>query len=107
MPAPEVGPQRFGKVDFRVRDLPEQEIADAHLAARANQQVRIGQTARIQVLLNLWFIDILRLQFALLSVPNQSSDRIDNLSAPSVTKRHSQLKLLHARGFLFGRSHPL
>jgi hypothetical protein len=31
-----------------VRDLPEQEVADAHLAARANQQIRIGLARRVE-----------------------------------------------------------
>src|SRR6185295_8686131 len=39
--AAEVGPQRFGHPDLRIRDLPQQEVADAHLAARADEQIRI------------------------------------------------------------------
>src|SRR6185436_9135102 len=41
MAAAEVRPQRVSDPDFSVGDLPEQEIADAHLAARANQQIGI------------------------------------------------------------------
>src|SRR5262245_53728338 len=31
----EIGPQRLGNVDLRVRELPEVEVAHPHLAARA------------------------------------------------------------------------
>src|ERR1700719_1570234 len=41
--APKIGPQRLGDVDLRIRDLPQQEIADAQLAAGADEQVGIGQ----------------------------------------------------------------
>jgi len=36
-------------MDLGVRQLPEQEIAQPHLAAGAHHQVRIGQVLRIQV----------------------------------------------------------
>src|SRR5688572_7051834 len=42
VPAPEVGPQRVGDVDFGVRDLPQQVVAHPHFAARADHQIRVG-----------------------------------------------------------------
>src|SRR5262245_21587928 len=42
LPLAEVGPQRVGDVQLAVGDLPEIEVADAHLAAGADQQVRVG-----------------------------------------------------------------
>ena len=47
--AGEIGPESFGDVDFGVGDLPEQEIADAHFAAGANQQVGIGQAGGVEM----------------------------------------------------------
>src|SRR5579859_4320480 len=39
----EVRPQGVGHKNFRVGDLPEQEVADAHFAAGANEQIGIGE----------------------------------------------------------------
>ena len=47
---PKIGPKRLGDVNFRVGDLPQQEIADAQLAASADQQVGIGQAGGIKIL---------------------------------------------------------
>src|SRR5204862_455420 len=46
--APEVRPQCFGDVNLGVRDLPEQVIADAHFAARANQEVGVRLPRGVQ-----------------------------------------------------------
>ena len=48
VPAAEVGPQRVGDPDLRVGDLPQQEIADAHLAARPDQQIGIGLAGGVE-----------------------------------------------------------
>jgi hypothetical protein len=40
--AVEIGPERFGDENFSVCDLPEKEIADAHFAGGANEEVRVG-----------------------------------------------------------------
>ena len=47
--APEVGPQHVGDPDLRVGDLPEQEVADAHLAAGADEQVGVGLAGGVEV----------------------------------------------------------
>src|SRR5260370_16028126 len=47
---PEIGPKRLGDVNFRVGDLPQQEIADAHLAAGADDQIGIGQGVGVEIL---------------------------------------------------------
>ena len=41
----EVGPEDVGEVQLRVGELPQQEIADALLAAGADQQVGLGREA--------------------------------------------------------------
>ena len=48
VPAAEVGPQRVGDVDLGVGDLPQQVVADAHLAARADQQIGIGLAGGVE-----------------------------------------------------------
>src|SRR6266446_6164050 len=45
-----IRPQRFGDKYLRVGDLPQQEIADAHLSAGANQQIRVRQSRGVQML---------------------------------------------------------
>src|SRR5258706_7083762 len=47
----EVRPQRFGEIELRVRELPEEEVGDALLAAGADEKIRLrpvahGQEAR-------------------------------------------------------------
>ena len=44
----EVRPQRVGDPDLGVGDLPEQEVADAHLAAGADQQIGIGLAGGVE-----------------------------------------------------------
>src|SRR5438552_6047314 len=45
----EVGPQRVGEIELRIRQLPEEKIADALLPSGANEQVRLGRIAHRQV----------------------------------------------------------
>src|SRR3954452_3227135 len=40
----EVGPQRFGDIDFGVCNLPKQKVADPQFTAGANQQIRVRQS---------------------------------------------------------------
>src|SRR5271155_2213056 len=47
--AVEIRPQRLSNQYFGVSNLPQQEIADAHLPAGPNQQVGIRQASGIQV----------------------------------------------------------
>src|SRR5678816_4257307 len=79
----EVGPQRVGDPDLRVGDLPQQEVADAHLAARADQQVRIGLAAGVEVRRKARFIDLIRSE----SVADDPFRRFDDLGAAAVVQR--------------------
>src|SRR5438445_14168 len=45
----EVGPQGVGHVHLGVRELPEEEVAEAHLAAGADQEVGIRDVAGAEV----------------------------------------------------------
>src|SRR5437667_356359 len=42
-----IRPERRGHQQFRVRNLPEQEIADAHFTTGANEQIRVGKVPRV------------------------------------------------------------
>src|SRR5215469_799092 len=48
--ARKVRPKNVRHIDFSIRNLPEQKIADAHFAAGANQEIGIGQTRGVQVI---------------------------------------------------------
>src|SRR5207302_1356668 len=58
--AVEVRPERLGHKNLRVGDLPKQEIAQAHLAAGSNQQVRVRQATGIQMPRELLLSDLRR-----------------------------------------------
>src|SRR5262245_36000752 len=60
----EIGPERLRHQQFGVGDLPEQKIADAHFAAGADEQVRIGQVGGVEVLAQNLFGDVWRVQLA-------------------------------------------
>src|SRR5205814_10375488 len=45
----EVGPQRVGEIELAVRELPEQEVADALLAAGADEQIGLRRVAHRQI----------------------------------------------------------
>src|SRR5271156_6475306 len=44
----EIRPQRIREIQFRISKLPEQEVADALLAARTDEQVGLGCVAHRQ-----------------------------------------------------------
>src|SRR5207253_1978791 len=58
--AAEVGPERLGDVDLGVGDLPEQVVADAHLAARPNQQIWIRLPRGVEEARELLLVEIVR-----------------------------------------------
>ena len=60
MPAAEVGPQRFRDPDFGIGNLPQEKIADAHLAARPDQQIGIGLAGCVEELAEPAFVQIVR-----------------------------------------------
>src|SRR6185503_12495838 len=45
----ELGPERGGDDQLGVGNLPEQEIAHAHFAAGADEQVRVGEVPGVEV----------------------------------------------------------
>src|ERR1017187_270688 len=59
-----IRPERGGNDHFSVGNLPQKKIAHAHFAAGADEQIRIGHVARVKVLRENFFGDVLRVQFA-------------------------------------------
>ena len=56
--ATEVGPENVGHVDFRIRRLPQKEVAEPHFSTGANHQVELRQMARIQMFRDQLLIDL-------------------------------------------------
>src|ERR1051326_4647710 len=50
--AAEVWPVELGDINFRIRSLPEQEVAEAHLAASSDHQIELGQMTGVHVAIN-------------------------------------------------------
>src|SRR5262245_30477563 len=94
--AAEIGPERFRDPDFGVRDLPEQEVAHAHLAARADEQVGIGLVRRIEELAEALLVEIVRGDARRQHAPR----RVDDLGAPAVVQRDVEQHAAVLRGLL-------
>ena len=58
-----LGPTAGRDPQFRVADLPQEEIADSHFTRRSDQQIWIGTTGRVQMRGNCLFGDLLRARF--------------------------------------------
>ena len=60
MAAAKIGPQSVGDPNLGVCNLPQQEVADAHLAARADEQIGIGLPRRVKELREFFFVEVCR-----------------------------------------------
>ena len=67
----EVRPEPVDEDELRVRELPEHEVRDAQLAARADQQVGVGQLRRVEVLRDDVLVDLARVHPALGDAPRR------------------------------------
>src|SRR5262245_26860298 len=95
----EVGPERVGHPDLGVGDLPEQEVADAHLAARPDQQIGIGLAGGVEGGREPLLVQLLR------SDPggDEPSGGLDDLGAAAVVERDVEQHAAVLRGLLLGR----
>src|SRR5690348_4466525 len=55
--ATEIRPESVGHIDLGISGLPEQKIAQAHLAARPNEKIEFGQTACVEMPGDCFLID--------------------------------------------------
>ena len=92
--ARKIRPQRFGDVNFGVGDLPEQKIAHAHFAARADQQIGIGQSGGIEMIGDGLLVRAESRKSVRANVIEHGVERVGQLGAPAVIQRHHEL---HAR----------
>src|SRR5437867_11655947 len=79
----EIRPERFGDPDLGVRDLPEQEVADAHFTAGANQQIGIRLARRVEQIAEPALVQILGAK----AFGDGATRRIDDFRAAAVVER--------------------
>src|SRR6185503_8499593 len=83
----EIRPQRVGDVDLGVGELPEEEVADAHLAAGPDEQVRIGDALGGEMVLDRAGVDLVGLELAAPHAARDGARRPRDLLAPAVAHR--------------------
>src|SRR5690606_23874239 len=80
----EVGPVDCGEVVFGIGTLPDQEVAQAEFPACADDQIRVGQVASVEVMADQLLGDLLRL----VAMLDNLADGVDDLRAPAVVEGH-------------------
>src|SRR5689334_23497577 len=85
---PEIGPERRRDPELRVGDLPQEEVRDPHLAARADQEIGIGNVGGVERLGDVLLRDVLGLELAGQDLPRERAERVDQLVTRAVVERH-------------------
>src|SRR5438094_520451 len=80
----EVGPERRRHPELGIGDLPQQEVRDAHLAARADEQVGIRQALGVERAADVRLRHRVRRQLARLHAPREDAKGVEQLVAPAV-----------------------
>src|SRR5438477_10078086 len=97
-----IGPQRLRKNEFGIGALPKEKIADALLAARPDQQIRIGKIRGKQVTGETLFVDSIGNKIPRQHLPRNRSNRGDDLRAAAVRQRDRQDDPAIVAGHRFG-----
>src|SRR5438046_3744938 len=82
----EVGPERRRHPELGIGDLPQQEVRDAHLAARADEQVGIRQALGVERAADVRLRHRVRRQLARLHAPREDAKGVEQLVAPAVVE---------------------
>src|SRR6266404_3760136 len=85
-----IRPKRWRDYQLRIRNLPKQEVADAHFAAGPDQQIGVRQVMGIEVLRKNLLVDVGGIEFARFHLLRQAANGVDNLGAPAITERHNK-----------------
>src|SRR5205823_6706850 len=85
---PEIRPEGRRDQKLGVGDLPQEEVGDPHLAARADQQIRIRDVGGVERLADLLLRDVLGLELARQDLARQGAERVDQLVPGSVVEGH-------------------
>src|SRR6266540_5206592 len=94
----EIGPVERRAPVLRVGGLPEQEVAQPHLASRANDQIRVTQTTGVEIAAEELFVQL----FGGDPVPNQFSRRLDDLGPAPVVEGDVERKAAIVAGQVDG-----
>ena len=92
--AAEVRPQSVGDVDLGIGDLPQQVVADAHLAARPNHQVGVGLAAGVEEARERRLVKLIGTQSRRHGAPR----RVDDFRAAAVVQRDVEQHAARAGG---------
>src|SRR2546426_1000847 len=112
----EVGPERRRHPELGIGDLPQQEVRDAHLAARADEQVGIRQALGVERAADVRLRHRVRRQLARLHAPREDAKGVEQLVAPAVVeggaddrprRLHAFAMAGHARQAALGRPAPV
>src|SRR4051812_42260671 len=97
----EVGPKCVRDVQFRISDLPQQEVAYPEISPGSHQEIRIGDFGVIKALSQGFLINRLRGELTLLNAFRQSPRRIDDFLASPIrdTKIQFQFRRLKISKF--------
>ena len=99
-------PQRVAEIQLGVGEVPQQEIADALIAAGADEQIRVGQrlpaaAARREPASSI----VVGRSAPLATACRELARRLHDVPAAAVTHGHLQLQPRICRGALLGRGH--
>ena len=83
----EIRPQGFREHELRIRALPKQEIAQAHLAAGADHQIHVRDAGGVQLVFKGRCVDVLRGDAALGRLPGQGLGGADQFCTSAVVDR--------------------
>ena len=87
-----IGPEGLSDDEFGVRDLPKEEVADAHFAAGANHEIRIGNVMGVKVLGENLFGDVSGVKLAGFDFCSNAANGFNNFGAAAVTQSHDERK---------------
>jgi hypothetical protein len=87
----EVRPEGVGEVELGVGQLPEQEVAQAQLAAGADHQVGIGHVGQVEVARNRRFVDLRGARARRLDLGGDGADGVGDFGAPAVAEGQDQV----------------
>ncbi len=79
-----------GHPQFGVADLPQQEVADPHLAGGADQQIGIGHAGRVEVVRDARFVDVFRRKLAPPNLFGDPADGVGHLRPAAVVDRQAE-----------------
>ena len=103
----EIGKQYLGEHEFGVRGLPEQKIGQSMFTRRANDEIGIGHTGKIEVRGKRLRIDGARGDLPGLNVTGQPLRCLSQLKAAAIVEGEDQVETLISGGQLLGLSHPV